>query len=75
MTRDEIMHLVNLSAPKYEPFGCEAHFQNFAQKLIQIERDTCALICNDMRNWLTAIVDRDGAEAAEQCGARIRARD
>ena len=42
MTRDEIMHLVNETAPRYESWGCEAHFQNFAHQLIQIEREACA---------------------------------
>lgn len=42
MDRDEIMHLVNATAPKYQSWGCEAHFQNFAQHLLQIERQACA---------------------------------
>jgi hypothetical protein len=51
MTRDEIMHLVNETAPRYQSWGIEAHFQNFAQRLLQIEREACANACAD---WLTA---------------------
>jgi len=42
MTRDEIMHLANETAPRYQSWGIEAHFQLFAQRLIQIEREACA---------------------------------
>ena len=42
MDRDEIMHLVNETAPRYESWGCEAHFQLFAQRLIEREREACA---------------------------------
>jgi len=45
MTRDEIMALVNETAPRYESFGCEAHFQAFAKRLMAIEREACADIC------------------------------
>jgi hypothetical protein len=51
MTRDEIMHLVNETAPKYEPFGCEAHFQNFARRLIDIEREACAKVADAWAMW------------------------
>ena len=49
MTRDEIMHLVNETAPRYESFGCEAHFQAFAQRLLEIEREACA---KEVDYWL-----------------------
>ncbi len=39
MDRDDIMHLVNETAPRYESWGCEAHFQLFAQRLIERERE------------------------------------
>jgi formate dehydrogenase maturation protein FdhE len=48
MDKDEIMHLVNATAPKYQSWGCEAHFQNFATQLlqqveqrVQAEREAC----------------------------------
>jgi hypothetical protein len=47
MTRDEIMALVNETAPRYESWGCEAHFQNFARRVIEIEREACAKICDE----------------------------
>lgn len=40
MTRDDIMHLVNETAPRYQSWGCEAHFQLFAKRLLEIERET-----------------------------------
>jgi hypothetical protein len=42
MTRDDIMHLVNETAPRYESWGCEAHFQLFAKRLMEREREACA---------------------------------
>jgi hypothetical protein len=57
MTRDEIMHLVNETAPRYQSWGIEAHFQNFAQRLLQIEREACAKACAEVGgeyDWLTA---------------------
>jgi hypothetical protein len=45
MNRDEIMHLVNACAPRYESWGCEAHFQAFAKRLMAIEREACADLC------------------------------
>ena len=67
MTRDEIMHLVNECAPRYESWGCEAHFQNFAHQLIQIEREACA---KEVEDWLHGEWHLQGVVAA----ARIRAR-
>lgn len=74
MTRDEIMALVNETAPRYESWGIEAHFQLFAQRLLQIEREACAQVCDDHAKWLTRVVDRDGAGAAAECGFKIRSR-
>ncbi len=57
MTRDEIMHLANETAPRYQSWGIEAHFQLFAQRLIQIEREACANACAEAGgeyDWLTA---------------------
>ncbi len=57
MTRDEIMQLVNETAPIYQSWGIEAHFQNFAQRLLQIEREACAKACAEAGgeyDWLTA---------------------
>lgn len=51
MTKDEVMHLVNETAPRYESWGCEAHFQHFAQRLAVIvsaaERERIAKIFED----------------------------
>jgi hypothetical protein len=74
MTRDEIMHLVNETAPRYQSWGIEAHFQAFAQRLLQIEREACAEICDEEARWATDEADRNGAGAAAECGHRIRAR-
>ena len=68
MTRDEIMRLVNETAPRYQSWGVEAHFQNFAQRLLQIEREACATACAEMSgkyDWLTA---RSCAEAILERG-------
>jgi hypothetical protein len=68
MTRDEIMHLVNETAPRYQSWGIEAHFQLFAQRLLQIERKACATACAEVSgeyDWLTA---RQCAEAILERG-------
>lgn len=44
MTRDEIMLLVNETAPRYQSWGIEAHFQAFAKRLLEIEREACIKI-------------------------------
>lgn len=67
MTRDEIMHLVNECAPLYQPWGIEAHFQLFAQRLLEIEREACA---KEVEDWLHGKWHLQGVVAA----ARIRAR-
>jgi hypothetical protein len=70
MTRDEIMHLVNETAPRYQSWGIEAHFQNFAQRLLQIEREACAKACAEVSgeyDWLTA---RRCAEAILERGEK-----
>ena len=57
MTRDEIMHLVNETAPRYMSWGIETHFQRFAARLLEIEREACAKACADLGgeyDWLTA---------------------
>lgn len=72
MTRDEIMHLVNETAPRYESWGCEAHFQLFAQRLMQIEREACARVCEQVSEEVT--YQRDSQEAADKCAAAIRER-
>jgi hypothetical protein len=67
MTRDEIMALVNETAPRYESWGCEAHFQNFARRLLLIEREACA---KEVEDWLHGDWHLQGVVAA----ARIRGR-
>ena len=57
MSRDDIMHLVNETAPRYQSWGIEAHFQLFAQRLLKIEREACATACAEISgeyDWLTA---------------------
>ena len=67
MDKDEIMHLVNATAPKYQSWGCEAHFQLFAQRLLQIEREAIAKMFDgnvwayDYREIATAIRARGDA--------------
>ncbi len=67
MDRDDIMHLVNETAPRYESWGCEAHFQLFAQRLMEREREACAKICEE-------VGDRDRDSHAYDAAAAIRAR-
>lgn len=67
MTRDEIAILISETAPRYMSWGIEAHFQLFAERLIQIEREACARICDEVASqldWLTAL----------RCAEAIRAR-
>jgi hypothetical protein len=47
MNRDDIMHLVNETAPRYESWGCEAHFQLFAKRLMEREREACVQMFDD----------------------------
>jgi hypothetical protein len=72
MTRDDIMHLVNETAPRYQSWGCEAHFQLFATRLLEIEREACAQVCERVSEDVT--YQRDSQEAADKCAAAIRAR-
>ena len=48
MTRDDIAHLMNDTAPLLSGWGTEAHFQNFAQALMKMvaaaEREACAKV-------------------------------
>jgi len=78
MTRDEIMALVNETAPKYEPFGCEAHFQAFARRLIEIEREACAAFLERRVDLAGLAEDRELQAFTGKllicCAAAIRAR-
>lgn len=72
MDRDEIMHLVNETAPRYESWGCEAHFQLFAKRLMEREREACATVCGELAdNPENSEQFRMGANWARE---RIRAR-
>lgn len=71
MTSDEIMHLVNETAPRYQSWGIEAHFQNFAQRLLQIEREQCALVCEQVT---AAWSELEYNEGCMDCAKAIRAR-
>lgn len=72
MTRDEIMQLVNETAPRYQSWGIEAHFQAFAAKLIAAERERCALLCEEVARIESEQWALDGAVAAHECAQRIR---
>jgi len=61
MDRDDIMHLVNETAPRYESWGCEAHFQLFAKRLMEIEREEIIAILS--RTEFTSL-DHMPSEAA-----------
>ena len=57
MTRDEIMALANETAPRYMAWGIESHFQRFASRVMEIEREACAKACAEVGgeyDWLTA---------------------
>lgn len=67
MTRDEIAILMSETAPRYQSWGIEAHFQSFAARLLEIEREACARACDEVASqldWLTAL----------RCAELIRAR-
>jgi hypothetical protein len=68
MDRDDIMHLVNETAPRYESWGCEAHFQLFAKRLMEREREACAKVADE---WQTEI---DDPRYQCDCAEAIRAR-
>lgn len=74
MTRDEIALLMSETAPRYQSWGIEAHFQSFAARLLEIEREACAAICDEEAKWASSVADRNGAGAAVECGYKIRAR-
>ena len=67
MTRDEIMALANETAPRYMAWGIESHFQRFASRVMEIEREACA---KEVEDWLHGKWHLQGVVAA----ARIRAR-
>jgi hypothetical protein len=62
MTRDDIAHLMNDTAPRLSGWGTEAHFQNFAQALMKMvaaaEREACAEVCDDEALRCEAAVQR-----------------
>lgn len=63
MTRDEIMALVNETAPRYMSWGIESHFQRFASRVMEIEREACADVCEgyyDTKQAARAIRARGG---------------
>lgn len=75
LTRDDIMHLVNETAPRYQSWGIEAHFQNFAKSLSAIvaahERARCLRVCREVAQEAQEMGDRNGASSAAACGAAI----
>jgi hypothetical protein len=70
MTRDEIMALVNETAPRYESWGCEAHFQAFAKRLMAIEREACADLCEG--HYDTKQAARAIRERVSMCDATLK---
>lgn len=74
MTRDDIMHLVNETAPRYQSWGIEAHFQLFAQRLLQIEREACIAACEQVARLNSEQACLDGSAAAHECAGAIRDR-
>jgi hypothetical protein len=78
MDKDAVMHLVNATAPKYESWGCEAHFQNFARRMIEIEREACAAFLERRVDLAGLAEDRQLQEFTGKlmicCAAAIRRR-
>lgn len=71
MTRDEIAILIAETAPRYQSWGIEAHFQLFAERLIQIEREQCASVCEQVT---AAWSELEYNEGCMDCARAIRAR-
>lgn len=64
MDRDDIMHLVNECAPRYESWGCEAHFQLFAKRLMEREREACAKV---FQLLVQKFIEREREACAKVC--------
>ena len=48
MTRDDIAHLMNDTAPRLSGWGTEAHFQNFAQALMKLGHEAHSMTRDDI---------------------------